>query len=274
MDEEHKEKLRVARAAAREAKKFAVDAELLPEVSEVETLKAELAALKEKHRERAAHEHPTISGREKINDPGQIGGAQEEIKEALRDLIREQMQETFPERTPVRKTTRESVRPGAVVATDRDGNPIYRKRDQTSDPFHVPPELIDPGYEMQWIRISTHGMEDTNNQVNHFENGWRLVQADRPGWAGKFMPSGYRGHIFKDGLALAERPKVLSDEARQEALQKVRDQSRAQREQFGMALPPGFSGQTDSARAHTFARNSGQRESVPDGLRPTLDIDN
>jgi hypothetical protein len=274
MEEEQKDKLRIARQAAR-ARKTAVDADITEgvsaehydepqtadspnvkyggaEASEIEALRAELAALKDKHKP--------------------VPGVEGDVQEALRDLIREQLQETFPERTPVRKTARDTVRPNAVVAIGRDGNPIYRKRSNAVDPFAIPEDLQDPAWDRAWIRISTHGQEDTSNQVSRLEQGWRFINADRPGWESRFMPPGYKGNIYKDGLALVERPMVLSEEARREAAQDVRNQSKAQREQFGLALPQGFSDRTDAARANTFARQ-GRPEAVPSNLQPTLDID-
>ena len=289
MDEAHKEKLRVARAAAREARKNAVDAQVEegvpsqayygephptdPNIYEVEVgaLREELAALKDKHREKASHEYDTLSGREKVTPPESVGGAQEDVAESLRRLLREELAHVLPERE-MRTTARDSVRPGAVIAYDRDGQPVYRKRDLTSDPFAIPEDLKEPGYEFQWVRVSVHGQEDISNQVNMQEQGWRFVQADRKEWDGRMMPRGYRGHIFKDGLALMERPKVLCDEARRESMQKVKEQSRAQREQFGLALPPGFTGQSDAARQYTFARQ-GRAEPTPASLKPGHHVD-
>jgi hypothetical protein len=284
MTPEHKERLRQARAQAREARKNAVDAEVSPfigeavqtdekyggaEASEIETLRAELAALKDKHREKAAHEHETITGREKINDPGKIGGAQANVEEALRKIVNEQLAETFPERQPIRKTARESMRPGATVAMGRDGQPLYRKRDQLADPFALPEDLLEPGWSYQWCRVSTFGQEDLPHQIGLQENGWRFVQADSPRWRGRMMPADYQGAIFRDGLALMERPASLTEEAQREASRRVKEQSQAQRQQFGLALPQGFSDRTESARANTFARQ-GRAEPVPDSLRPTL----
>jgi len=292
MSPEHKEKLRLAREASR-ARKSAVDAVFAeaandlnkslgiapdvetPKFREIDPRDAELEALRERvagfesKREKAAHEHVTMTGREKVNDPGAIPGAQADVREALRELISEQLAATFPERTPVRKTERDTVRPNAVMAHDRDGNPVYRKRDQTNEPFAIPDDLREPGWDYQWIRTSVHGQEDISNQVNMQEQGWRFVQANRKGWDGRFMPKGYTGAIFKDGLSLVERPMTLTDEARRESQQKVREQSKAQREQFGMALPSGFSGDTPAARQFTFAR-SGKAEATPDNLRPSL----
>ena len=285
MDEAHKEKLRVARAAAR-ARKTAVDAEevehpnyvdavkqgLAPTdtpPSEVDALKAELAALKEKHREKAPHEREPFR-EERINDR-RVSGVQDEIKESLRELLREQLAETFPERD-IRKPVRDEVRPGAVVAYDREGNPLFRKRDTTRDRFAIPEDLKENGYDYQWCRVSTYGQEDLNNQVAHQENGWRFVQADRPGWNGRFMPEGYKGHIFQDGLALMERPMVLTEEAKREAERAVKEQSRAQREQFGMALPEGFTANNPTAKAFTFAR-AGKAEATPSNLKPSHRVD-
>ena len=297
MSPEHKEKLRLAREASR-ARKTAVNAEIIEDArptrrldeiisrneamateesrfADVDPRDAELEALRERvaefesKREKAAHEHKTMTGREKVNDPGQIGGAQADVKESLRELIREQMAETFPERQPVRKTARDTARPGAVVAAGRDGEPLYRKRSATADPFAIPEDLQDPQWDRAWIRVSTLGQEDTSNQVARLENGWRFINSDRPGFSGRFMPPNYKGHIFKDGLALVERPMALSEEARRESSQAVRDQSMAQRQQFGMALPPGFSADTAAARQYTFARQ-GKAEATPSDLRPSL----
>jgi hypothetical protein len=249
-----------------------------PKFTEIDPRDADLEALREQvaefesKREKASHEHKTMTGREKVNDPGQIGGAQADVRESLRELIREQMAETFPERQPVRKTERDTVRPNAVVGYDREGNPVYRKRDQTADPFAVPEDLKDPNYDLQWCRVSVLGQEDLPHQIELQEQGWRFVQADSPRWSGRMMPKGYKGNIFREGLALMERPMVLTEEAKREAANKVREQSKSQREQFGMALPHGFSADTAAARQFTFARQ-GKAEATSDNLRPSLDID-
>src|SRR5271157_849222 len=296
MTPENKAKLHAARDAAR-ARKNAVNAEIIEEVgvtrpklrdeiyrdnhaeapkfSEIDPRDAELEALREQvagfesKREKAAHEHVTMTGREKVTDQGQAGGAQADVKESLRELIREQMAETFPERQPVRTTSRETVRPNAVVGYDREGNPVYRKRDQLADPFAVPEDLKDPNYDLQWCRVSVLGQEDLPHQIELQEQGWRFVQADSPRWSGRMMPKGYKGNIFREGLALMERPMVLTEEAKRESANKVREQSKAQREQFGMALPTGFRGDTAAARQFTFAR-TGKTEVTPDNLRPSL----
>jgi hypothetical protein len=65
---------------------------------------------------------------------------------------------------------------------------------------------------------------------------------------------------------------VLTEEAKREAMRTVREQSRAQREQFGMALPDGFTSNTPSAKAFTFARQ-GKAEPTPSNLKPNLRVD-
>jgi hypothetical protein len=283
MTPEHKEKLRVAREAAI-ARKLAVDAEIDspdslrsaftseidPRDAELETLRSRVAHF-EATRERAAHEHETITGRERVGDPGVIPGAQADVQTELRRLLREELAQVLPERQPGRTNARDAVRANAVVAHDRDGNPIYRKRDSISDEFSIPDDLREPGWDYQWIRTSVHGQEDVSNQVNMQENGWRFVPASRKGWDGRFMPKGYQGAIFKSGLSLMERPAVLTEEARKEAGMRVREQSQAQRQQFGLALPDGFTSQHDGARAFTFARQ-GRAEATPDALRPAHQV--
>jgi hypothetical protein len=142
---------------------------------------------------------------------------------------------------PAREKAREAVPHGRAVALDRDGNPIFRRRDNTEDQFHVPNELKERGWDYQWNRKSVLGQEDTNAIINDMENGWRPIPADRDGFTGRFMPPGHKGAIERGGLVLCERPVVLSEESRREDRYNAQAQRNSNRSQFGMReVPEGF----------------------------------
>ena len=122
-------------------------------------------------------------------------------------------------RQPARQTTsREPRSPsrGGAVVRGRDGEVLTRKRTGVADIFHIPPELIEPGYELQWIAVSVLGNTEVvmDQNLQMLENGWRPVDSSR--FPGRFMPAGHKGQIIRGGQGLFERPKVLCDEARAE----------------------------------------------------------
>jgi hypothetical protein len=140
-----------------------------------------------------------------------------------------------------RELAREPIPHGRAVALDRDGNPIYRRRDNTEDMYHVPEELKEQGWDYQWNRVSVLGQEDTGAVINDRENGWRPISASREGFAGRFMPDGHKGPIQRGGLELCERPMALSLESRREDRQNANAQRRHNRQQFGLpSVPEGF----------------------------------
>ena len=93
------------------------------------------------------------------------------------------------------------------------------------------------------------------------------MMAERFG--GKFMPSGYKGPIVRQGLGLYERPMALTLEARAEERSKANAQRRGQMEQLGITVPTGFS--TDHPRARAVV-NKGLERSDP-SMRPALTIE-
>lgn len=125
-------------------------------------------------------------------------------------------------RQATRQTTREPMREGRAQVRGRDGEVLTRKRTGVGDPFHVPPELLEAGYEMQWIAVSVVGNTEVvmDHNLQMLENGWRPVQAGR--FPGRFMPAGFTGHIVRGGQGLYERPTILCEEARQEDIANAR----------------------------------------------------
>lgn len=135
-------------------------------------------------------------------------------------------QAAVQQRAAARQASPRATQPGAargrVTATGRDGEELSRRRTSTGDIFNIPPELIEKGWEMQWIAVSVVGNQEVvmDQNLMMLENGWRPVMAER--FPGRFMPAGHKGHIIRGGQGLYERPKVLSDEARSEDIRAAR----------------------------------------------------
>ena len=282
MTPEHKAKLIAARTASVEARrKLRLG---LPEKDTMTTEtapdpQAEIAELKRQLEAATKTKEDVGMGQPAHMQP--IKGHAEELRNSMQDYVAEQvksqLQALLPERgDPIRsreaaRDARPVARRNAMSAFDRDGNPVHRRRDSLSDPFAIPGDLQEPGWDRQWVRVSVHGWEDVDNQVGMQENGWRPISANRPGWEGRFMPAGYKGAIQKSGLMLMERPMALTEEARAEEKRVVHGQTQVQRQQFGLALPRGFEANTPAARAATHVR-VGPREATPSDLRPNLPV--
>jgi hypothetical protein len=270
LSDEHKAKL----AEGRKRK-----AENNEDHSEVESLRKRLAEL-EGSGDGVTDSRPKTLRREKqTQEPvkGELHAHLESMKEFFSTQLDDRLARLMPERADAirekaREPARHPAREGAAVSYDREGKPVYRNRDTISDPFAVPSDLREKDWDLQWVRASVHGEEDINNQVAMQENGWRPVLANRPGWDGRFMPRGYKDHIHKQGLVLMERPMILTEEAKREDARKVREQTKQQREQFGLALPKGFTAATPAARQHSGVK-IGRPEATPDDLKPVLEIE-
>lgn len=142
---------------------------------------------------------------------------------------------------PIRETVREPVRSGTREVVGRDGKALSRKRGGNVDRFYIPPHIVPYGWTYEWKRESLFGQEDTAHLIHMQENGWRPVMAEtHPGY---FMPEGYKGAIRRDGLIMMERPAELTEEARNEERAAAKYLMEAQKEQLGLQLPKGFSGE-------------------------------
>src|SRR5688572_10769992 len=163
--------------------------------------------------------------------------------------------EASDEREQARPVARETVPHGRAVAYDCDGNPLSRRRDNTMDQFDVPASLKEPGWDYQWCVKSVMGQDQIAAQLRDLENGWRPINADRPEFAGRFMPEGYKGPIERDGLILCERPMSLTEEARREDRHNANAQRRENRKRFGLKdLPAGFEDRSSSDRLGQFGK--------------------
>ncbi len=125
---------------------------------------------------------------------------------------------------PVRDGIREQG--GGIMVQGRNGEILTRSRKEGIDPFDVPLSFIPRGWEYQWNAISSYGNKEIFQAVNNemLQNGWRPVPAPRHD--GHYMPRGHQGEIVVRGQMLMERPKSLSDEAREEHVNRSRQQMR------------------------------------------------
>ena len=140
-------------------------------------------------------------------------------------------------RSASREPNRDPSRGGVVVAKGRDGEVLSRKRSGVGDIFDIPKELIEPGWTMQWNAITVVGNAEVlmDQTMMMAENGWRPVPADRPGFAGRFVPVGSKGAIIRGGQRLEERPESLTIDARREETNKARQQISDRNESLKLA---------------------------------------
>jgi hypothetical protein len=113
-------------------------------------------------------------------------------------------------RPSIRNTNDDSQRAADRVAelrAQRDAMP-----DTNGNEFDFPLHEIPDGWEYQWKRHSTVGLENTRYLADLDQRGWKPVPASRhPNQSAL----GYTGDtILRKGMILMELPKVLSDEFR------------------------------------------------------------
>lgn len=114
----------------------------------------------------------------------------------------------------------------AIVVQGRNGEILTRSRMDNLDRFDVPVSFVPKGWSYQWNAVSTYGNKDIFIQQNNefHRQGWRPVEASRHD--GFFMPHGHEGPILVGGQMLMERPRILTDEAQDEAEQRAKQQMR------------------------------------------------
>ena len=185
---------------------------------------------------------------------------------------------------PVREAMASPVQEGARVEYKEDGRAVYitsdgteltRKRTTNSDIFHVPPEIIPPGWDYQWNTVTVYNEPQVAAQLNMAENGWRPVPAGRH--KGRFMPYGTsdNAEILRDGLRLEERPTILNEEAKREELLKAQRQMSDQIDQHQLSskMPDGFSRENHRLRAAERKQTSRAYAPAPDIARPRYQME-
>lgn len=137
---------------------------------------------------------------------------------------------------PVRSATRAPTRRGGARARSlprgevlgRNGEVLTRKVGAgSSDPFHIPDDLKEPGWTYQWLSERIYNNPDIVRRHNHemYQAGWRPVHA-KGKWNGVYGPPGDTGHILVGDSGLYERPQQLTEEAKEDELRKAVGQMR------------------------------------------------
>ena len=125
------------------------------------------------------------------------------------------------------KEIRTEVREGV-----RNEQRLTRKKGLSTDKFHVPDNLKQPGMSYEWKRMTNMGMPDREHQVGLAENHWKPVQTEEmPG----MMPNDYSGAIERGGQVLMSRPSYLTEEAQNEVLDISQQRVRTQEKRLGMS---------------------------------------
>ncbi len=90
----------------------------------------------------------------------------------------------------------------------------YRADDLPSQ-FDIPQQYQEPGWSLQWVRVSTLNEPDSQSYNEHYANGWRPVPAGRV--PDQFNAQSGAEHVVRQGLMLMERPESLTKEAIEES---------------------------------------------------------
>jgi len=123
-----------------------------------------------------------------------------------------------------------------------------------TDRFYIDPDTIPEGWSYEWKRKLVYGQADPAYEVELSRKGWEAVPASRHP---EMMPAGKYETIERDGLILMERPKELTDEAKNVELRKARAQVRSKEQQLEHA-PEGT-----MTRDHPNARPSIKKGYAP-----------
>lgn len=100
------------------------------------------------------------------------------------------------------------------------------------DKFHIDRNRVPDGWEWEWKRDTTFGKEDPSYMSALLMSGWEPVPTDD---MPELMPGMKEAAIRRDGMILMQRPKEISDLARERELRAARGQVRSNEAKMGMA---------------------------------------
>lgn len=105
--------------------------------------------------------------------------------------------------------------------------------DEGVDEYYIDPNIIPPGWDYEWKRRTVWNEENASYQVQLQLKGWEPVPVSRHP---QYMPDGTRSSVIeRKGMVLMERPKEITEAARQAEYRKARMQVRAKEEQLNSA---------------------------------------
>ena len=157
-----------------------------------------------------------------MNDEPHIDGRTKEGR-ALRAAMRAQQAESSDE---PRQDVRPNVRMDSIRAAEIRAQEIMEALDGdigTGNELDLMGIKAPPGWEYNLKAVSVVGMENRHHLLSMKRTGWTPVPASRHP---QVMPAGYDGPIEIKGLMLMEKPKILTDRARELEQREAMDQIR------------------------------------------------
>jgi len=124
------------------------------------------------------------------------------------------------------------------------------------DEFYIDPRDIPEGWDYNWKRESIGGMTDEDHMIEMRSVGWEPVDARRHP---EKMPTNYTGPVKKKGMILMERPKEISDMAKDRELATAREVVASKEKALGMSP----SGTFERDQRRTGVNKSFQPMDVP-----------
>jgi hypothetical protein len=147
-----------------------------------------------------------------------------------------QVEEISTQRPPMRSSMREESPRERAKRRAAEVRNNLGDMEEGPDDFYIDQKSIPDGWSYEWKRKTVWGQEDPAYQIQLARMGWEPVPANRHP---SYMPDtgGYKT-IERKGMILMERPKELTDEAKNIELKKARNQVRQKEAQLSSAAGP------------------------------------
>jgi len=173
------------------------------------------------------------------------------------------------------RSSKASIRPD-IRAEVREESPAERARKRadeirkhrsgldldSTDRFAIDTSIVPEGWSYEWKRKSIYNQEDPAYQIRLADGGWTPVPATRDARHAALMPTGNFATIERDGMILMERPKELTDEAKDIELRRARNQVRAKEAQLS-ATPDGTLARDADPRTRPTVKKSYEAMPIP-----------
>jgi len=147
-------------------------------------------------------------------------------------------QEMSASQTETPSTTVRSPRDAALRAEQIRRNRSNEEIDMSfHDDFYIDPRVIPDGWDYNWKRYTIAGQNDPTYEVELAQGGWEPVDCARHP---EMMPLGSKGAIIRKGMMLMERPKEISDAAKQREIVAAREAVEIKERALGQNIGNGY----------------------------------
>jgi hypothetical protein len=171
---------------------------------------------------------------ESIQNSAALNHQEEPIEHATEEAFTPYVPPVLDSRPEMRPNMREedprtrAARRAAELRDHHNGD-----MDDGTDEFYIDPADIPEGWSYEWKRRTVLGAEDPAYQVALARAGWEPVPTSRHP---SYMPmGGDYPFIERKGMILMERPKEITDDARDSEMRKARAQVRQKEAQLNSA---------------------------------------